>query len=265
MIGAGLALVGCSVAFGWWLSDTMRVQGEDLVNRDAAAAAVAEMGERLERGDVSPGEPKRLLERLLVLGQEAEAIALLERMADRRPLQDDLRIMLAELRRSQKDAAGAERELRLILNRSPDHLEALQLITLVQLEQEEGAEAEARLRRAMKRREKGTRMPVGLLLADLLTRLGREGDAETIYRQLSQEQPNDVRPYLARAISLHDRGKVAEARRELEKARALEQTEQKALIDGLATSWGLEDLRRGGTRGAKEAPEASAASGGADG
>lgn len=71
------------------------------------------------------------------LDRRAEAIAVLEPMADREPDRWSLRLMLAELRRDQGDGAGAERELRQILNRSPNQVDALQLLTLIRLERGE--------------------------------------------------------------------------------------------------------------------------------
>jgi predicted Zn-dependent protease len=103
---------------------------------------------RDEALQATPQERQRLLELLVGLERQPEAIALLEKLADREPQQWSLRLMLAELRRDQGDRRGAERELRQILHQRPTQMEALQLMALVLLEQGKGAEAEALIKAA---------------------------------------------------------------------------------------------------------------------
>lgn len=113
-----LLLVG---GLGWLIRGTLREQ-RDLRN-DAAAGRVERdaLRQRIMAGDLSEAEQYALLDRLLILGSLDEALLLLEHMADRLPSGTSLRLMLTELRRTQQDPNGAERELRLILNRSPAH------------------------------------------------------------------------------------------------------------------------------------------------
>ena len=83
---------------------------------------------------------QQLVQVLLALGDQKQATVLLEQMADQQPEQWQLRLLLAELRRNGNDRAGAEREVRQLLNLSPDRIEALQLMTLLQLEQGRGSQ-----------------------------------------------------------------------------------------------------------------------------
>jgi len=71
--------------------------------------------EDLSSGKATASQQQRLLELLLALQKNAEATALLERMADQQPDRWPLRLMLAELRRDQNDRKGAEREVRQLL------------------------------------------------------------------------------------------------------------------------------------------------------
>jgi len=250
-----LLLVG---GLGWLISGTLR---EQRALRDDAAVGQAErdaLRQRIMVGDLSEAEQYALLDQLFTLGSLDEALLLLEHMADRLPSDTSLRLMLAELRRThQQDPNSAERELRLILNRSPAHLEALQMLTLVQLEQNKGDKAEKRLRQVMKQLGEGKRMEVGFILAELLGRQGNHGEARDLLRSLAKERPEDVRPHLARALSAVERGLTTKALAELESARKVGGPELQPLIDSLAASWSLDALRSNGSGVADDDPDPS--------
>jgi tetratricopeptide (TPR) repeat protein len=220
--------------------------------------------QRLEREEASDGERQRLLELLVALDRKREAILLLEPMADREPDRWALRLMLAELRRDQNDRAGAERELRMILSRQRDQVEALQLMTLLQLEQGRGAEAEASVRSAFAGATapqlKAEAMGVGLLLAELQLKRGRSGEAEATYRRLAELFAEDQRPLLGLALLRHGKGDGRGAQEALAQARLRSAgTEPDPRLDRLATSWGLAPLRApaagGSTKPAPTAPQ----------
>ncbi|WP_191964903.1 tetratricopeptide repeat protein [Synechococcus sp. RSCCF101] len=243
----GLALLAVLLAagLGWELSGALRQRRPEPAQDSTGDAERDLLRSRIMAGDLSEAEQYELLDRLLLLGSMPEALMLLEQMADRRSEDPGLRLMLAELRRTQNDPEGAERELRLILHRTPAHLEALQMLTLVQLEQDRAPEAEQRLREVMRQLGAGERMEVGLMLAELLGRQERHQEARAVLRMLAGEQPGDVRPHLARALSVMDQGNTAAALAELETARAVAGSELQPLIDGLAASWSLEAMRDG--------------------
>jgi len=79
-------------------------------------------------------------------------------------------------------------------------------------------------------------MEVGLILAELLGRQGNHDEARDLLRGLAKEQPEDVRPHLASALSAIERDLTTEALAELESARELGGPKLQPLIDSLAAS-----------------------------
>jgi tetratricopeptide (TPR) repeat protein len=192
---------------------------------------------------------QRLLELLVGLDRKAEALDLLEELADREPQQWSLRLMLAELRRDLGDRRGAERELRQILHQRPTQIEALQLMSLVLLEQGRGSAAEALIKTlysaSLKPPVQAAAMAQGLLLAEVQQRRERPTAAETTYRQLQVAFPSDQRPSLGLALLRRQEGNLKGALEALDQARQQGGPDDanKATLDRLAASWRLKALR----------------------
>ena len=257
------ALVTASLAAGWWLGQRNGHSGHER-SRVALERQVDQLEARLAAGSASPADRQRLLELLLALGEQRQATTLLEQMADQQPERWQLRLLLAELRRNGNDRSGAERELRQLLNLNPGRIEALQLMTLLQLEQGRGAEAEASVRSAFAGATapqlKAEAMGVGLLLAELQLKRGRSGEAEATYRRLAELFAEDQRPLLGLALLRHGKGDGRGAQEALAQARLRSAgTEPDPRLDRLATSWGLAPLRApaagGSTKPAPTAPQ----------
>lgn len=242
------AVAAVSLTAGWWLGQ--RSLGSRAV--DASRLELEKQATRLlaevSQVQASEAQQQRLLQLLLNLDDKAEATVLLERMADQQPGRWGLRLMLAELRREQKDLSGAEREVRQLLNLKPDRIEALQLMALLQLEQGRGMEAEALLSKAHQQasQKKGSTkaLSTGLLLADLRQRRGQSAAADGLYRQLTLDHPEDPRPLLAQAMLRQQQGKTNEALNLLDRARRLKPNQSDSRLDDVAAAWGLEPLRR---------------------
>ncbi|HYP04461.1 MAG TPA: tetratricopeptide repeat protein, partial [Cyanobium sp.] len=206
-----VALTLSALAGGWWVG---RRQASLAVREDPKRVLltkeVARLRLRLDREEASEADKQRLLELLVALDGKAEAIALLEPMADREPERWSLRLMLAELRRDQNDRSGAERELRQILSRQPTQVEALQLMALLKLEQGKSSEAEKQVKVAFSAATavevKPEALGVGLLLAELQQKRGQPAQAEATYQQLVAAFPLDQRPLLALALLRHGQG-----------------------------------------------------------
>ncbi len=213
---------------------------------------LAQLLSRQDKGEASAAEQQRLLELLLGLDRQSEAIPLLERLADQDPKRWQLRLLLAELRRDQNDRPGAERELRQLLNARPDQIEALQLMALIQLETGRTAEAQGQLEAALKRASEPTAkpesVPIGLLLAQVLQRSGQAAKADAQLVDLASRFASDPRPLLARALLQHERGDLAAAQKTLVEARN-RQSEAKVQdqIDRVAAAWGLASLKGPGS------------------
>lgn len=247
---AGLGVL-LAAAAGWWLGQQQQQQRLSASQAPTLqwTAEASRLQGRLDRQQASPAEKQRLLELLIGLHHKDQAIALLEPMADREPERWSLRLLLAELRRDQRDPVGAERELRMILSRQPDQVEALQLMTLLKLEQGHGGEAEAAVSKAYRNASQTERKPeaigLGLLLAELQQRRGQNLQAQATYSQLAARFPDDRRPLLGLALLHHQLGQTHAAQEALAAARQRSPEPEKAdpVLDNLAASWGLEPLR----------------------
>ncbi len=247
---AAAVLCLLAMAGGWWLGSRPGWGPHRQDPRQAELSArAADLRTKLERQEATPAERQRLLELLVGLGRQDEAIALLEPMADREPERWPLRLMLAELRRGRNDREGAARELRQILSRHPYRVEALQLLSLIQLEQGRGADAETGVRKAyeaLARPEaRPEALPVGLLLAEIRERRGSIAQAAATYRELAAAFPTDQRPLLGLALLRHGAGDRSGAMEALNEARQRSQDPGKPdpLLDAIAASWGMEPLR----------------------
>lgn len=246
-----LAVMIASVGVGWWLGQRQSPRPAPVdPRRQALTREVGVLRERVKALRDSPGDQQRLLELLVGLDRKGEAVELLEGWADREPERWSLRLMLAELRRDQGDRRGAERELRQILHQRPGRIEALQLMSLVLLEQGRGLEAEALVKAAYEAQGMPpTRVEAlgpGLLLAEVRQRRGRSAAAEATYRELQGAFPGDQRPYLGMALLRHDRGNLTGALEALDQARQRGRPDSanRVALDQLAARWRLKALRQ---------------------
>ncbi|APD49057.1 tetratricopeptide repeat protein [Synechococcus sp. CS-602] len=262
--GSALLLALAALSAGWWLGQRgFGMAGADRSEQEALKQ-VNLLQEDLSSGKATASQQQRLLELLLALQKNAEATALLERMADQQPDRWPLRLMLAELRRDQNDRKGAEREVRQLLNIKPDRIEALQLMALLQFEQGRGEQAQSQLEAAHKAASKSTQqaepaqqakaLQVGLLLADLLQRRGKQQEADQLYRKLAKDHPNSMEPSLALALLSHERGQTQAALNLLAEARKRLPDPQDPRLDQVAASWGLAPLREAANGQAPRAP-----------
>jgi hypothetical protein len=258
---AAAGAIAVALAGGWWLGQRQAGAGPGLdPGQTTLQREASELRKRHDRGLASDAELQRLLELLVALDRQGEAITLLEPMADREPDRWSLRLMLAELRRDRGDRLGAERELRMILSRKPDQVEALQLITLLKLEQGRAGEAEAQVKAAFQKASQPEMqeeaMGVGLLLAELQQKRGQPGPATDTYNRLAAGFPQDQRPLLGLALLRHNSGDLRGAQEALAQARqrSPEPDKPDERLDKLAASWGLEPFRAPAAAGRKPEP-----------
>jgi len=241
-------VAGCAWA-GWGLGQRLgdprgSAQGQLQLQ---VQTEVGQLQGRLGRGTATAKDRQRLLSLLLGLGRQAEAIALLEQMADQESGRWPLRLLLADLRRNANDRSGAERELRQILNQDPGQVEALKRMALLQLEQGRGSEARTQLQGLLKQALTPTPQPqalaIGLLLADLMQRQGDLPAAAQLHQQLSEQFPRDARPWLALALVRQEQGDGQASQRAVVQARSRLGGQGAQRLDQVAVSWGLADLR----------------------
>lgn len=257
-----IALVGGSLAGGWWLGQHSR--GTQSNSSQAAVERQAnQLRQRLAEGTASEAEQQRLVQLLLVLNQQEEATVLLEQLADQQPKRWQLRLLLAELHRNTNNRSAAERELRQLLNLSPERIEALQLMTLLQLEQGRGIEAQAQLKAQIEKASKPALqpqvLPLGLLLGDLQQRMGQNAAAGATYTKLATDFPRDPRPLLALALLRQEQGDAKAAQEALAQARNRQPGSKDKRLDRVAASWGINNLRQAKPGAFKEpSPETTA-------
>lgn len=248
LITAAIGVAGLCLAGGWWLGQLQRPKpAVDTRAEPALQRQADQLLARLERGETSPAEQRRLLELLVGLDRRQEATTVLERLADQQPERWSLRLLLAELRRDLNDRTGAEREVRQLLNRRPEQVEGLQLMALLQLETGRGALAtkqlQSSLERARKPKLRPEALPIGLLLANVQHRQGQMAPAEAVLRQLVSDFPADQRPLLALALIQQERGNTQAAQQSLATARARRPDQPDPRLDAVAAAWGLAPLR----------------------
>jgi tetratricopeptide (TPR) repeat protein len=234
---------------GWWLGRQQGGAAPDDGPRSGLVQEADRLRGKVARGEAQDHERQRFLELLVALNRKGEAIAVLEPLADQAPDRWSLRLMLAELRRDQGDRAGAERELRQILNRQSDQVDALQLLSLLRIEQGQGSAAEAQVKGVyaglIRPEAKPQALGVGLLLAELQQKRGEAPAAETTYQELAVAFPSDQRPLIGLALLRHSRGNGSGALDALQQARRRSPNPEQPdpRLDALAASWGLEKLR----------------------
>ena len=245
-----VVLVLASSAAGWWLGQRNGLAGGTR-SRSLLESQAEQLQTRVNSGGASDADRQRLLELLLALGQQQQATQLLEQMADQQPERWQLRLLLAEQRRNGNDRSGAERELRQLLNLRPDRIEALQLMTLLQLEQGRGNQAQSELKALLDKASKPTPQPqaigIGLLLGDLLQRQGHKAEAAGLYARLAADFAKDARPLLALALLRQEQGDSKGAQDALAQARTRQPEQANGRLDQIAGSWGINSLRRSGT------------------
>jgi tetratricopeptide (TPR) repeat protein len=244
-LGAGaLLLAGLG---GWWFGRISPRAAAPQAPLDSLSLGRlrAPLEKRLRQGNASEAEQLQLLKLRLALDDQKGAIALLEPLSDQRPEQWNLRLLLAEMRRSQQDPSGAERELRQILNVHPLQVDALQQLTRLQLEQRRGDQAEQQLRaKLLASKGKAEALPLGLLLADLQQRRQKSAEAEVTYKQLINSHPEDPRPLLALALLHQKQGASDQAINLLREAKLHSTDAAKPMLDQVASSWAMAQLQR---------------------
>jgi tetratricopeptide (TPR) repeat protein len=245
-LAAAIALMLLAMGAGWWLgqrSGANRSTGDP--RQTILEKEINGLVQREERHESSDTDRQRLLELLVGLGRQQEAIALLEPMADREPERWSLRLMLAELRRGSGDPTGAERELRQILSRQPHQVEALELMSLLQLEQGKGNLALRQVQAAFTATTtpgiKPQALGLGLLLAEIQDRMGQAPQAKATYQKLAGAFPEDPRPMVALALLLQKSGDTPAALTALKNAKQRSGKTGSAdpVLDQLAANWSL--------------------------
>ena len=260
MLLLGLSLVSASF-LGWSLVASLSSQTSALANRADDDRRAEQLLEHLEtQGELTPTSRRTLLERLLVEGRFEDALVVLQPWRAEQPRSLKLALLSADLQRLTGDIDGALSELKQVLRLHPLDAQVLQLLLLV--EQTNGNQEQALndLQQRFNSQQPGTRLELGLLLADVQRLGGQPQAAAELYRQLASESPSDIRPPLALALLKRDEGKIEDVQMLLQEARQRRAADgvNTDLIDQLAVSWGLDAARLHPTTSTIPTPKAAA-------
>ena len=248
----GLA-IGAALGAGWWWGqqkpNTAAVSGQ----QKTLERRSEKLETKLAAGTASDDEQRQLLRLRLAMGDRAGAIKLLEPLSDQNPEQPSLRLLLADLKSQSDDNAGAEREIREVLNVQPLHPQALQDYARLQLKLGRQQEVMQQLQASAKAAKgKPESLPIGLLLADLQQSNGQSAEATATYKGLAASHPTDPRPLLALALLQHSQGQLDAARVSLQQAKLHSTPVAAGVLDQVAAGWAVGRIRQ-------QAPSANAA------
>jgi len=249
----GLA-IAAALGAGWWLGQQKQPTTAALSGQQKTLERRSEKLEsKLAAGTASDDEQRQLLQLRLALGDQAGAIKLLEPLSDQHPDQPSLRLLLADLKSQTNDNAGAEREIRQVLNVQPLHPQALQDYAQLQLKLGRQQEVMQQLTASAEAAKgKPEALPIGLLLADLQRSNGQNAEAAATYQSLVASHPTDPRPLLALALLQHSQGQLDAARVSLQQAKLHSAPVAAAVLDQVAAGWAVGRIR-------EQAPSADAA------
>lgn len=127
-------------------------------------------------------------------------------------------------------------ELKQLLGLHPLDAQVLQLLLVEQT----NGNREQPLKDLQKRfngQQPGTRLELGLLLADAQRFKGQPQAAEQLYAQLSNESPSDIRPPLALALMKRDEGEVEAVQRSYKRHAAAEVEPRMGEMPTSSTNW----------------------------
>lgn len=237
-LGGGLVV---ALGVGWLLSELMHGQSNASPSRVEVDRQVSALLSRREQGPLSAIDERRLLERLLALGRLPESIVLVEDQLTAQPKAWRWRLLLSQLELRNGNSSRAEVHLQQLNRLHPSDPDVLQALALLRLQQGRPQEAINAVQAALKTSGPSTRVPLGLLLADLQRQSGSGAAALTTYQQLSKDAPGDARPLMAQALLMQEQGKRDQALALLESARQKQvaiNADTQAL-DALAARWGL--------------------------
>ena len=262
MLLLGLSLVSASL-LGGSLAASLSSQTADLTDRTDDDLQADQLLDRLKaKGALAPETRRTLLERLLTQGRFKDALLVLQPWHAEQPRSLNLALLSADLQRLTGNTDGALSELKQLLRLHPHNVQVLQLLLLVEQAKGNGEQGIKDLQKRFNGQQPGTRLELGLLLADAQRQGGHPQAAVELYRQLASESPSDIRPPLALALLKRDEGQVEEVQALLHEARQRRAAEDGNidLIDQLAVSWGLEAARLHPTKATIPTPMAAAES-----
>ncbi len=194
----------------------------------------------LEREPENQNALRGLLQVKLQQGDLEGAIAPLERLAQLNPQDGDYLILLAQAKQQVKDYTGAALAYRPLLDSDPSNMRALKgmvdLLLLQNRSQDAIAMVQNSFAKAVEAKSQQEELTsLQLILAEIYGEQKRFEDAIAVYDQTMKTNPEDFRPFLAKALVLEEQGKGAEAKSLFKQATSLAPIQYKEQIKVLAS------------------------------
>ncbi len=166
----------------------------------------------------------------------------LEKLARLNPQKSEYGVLLAQAKQQIGDQEGAAQTYRTILTAKPTDLKALQGMVSLQLNQKRPEAAIGLLEQSLTAAKRANTIQPGsgdviaiqILLGNVYAFQKQELQAIAVYDQAINQDPQDFRPVLAKAMLFKQQGKLAEAKPLFDKARALAPAEYKDEINKVA-------------------------------
>lgn len=166
----------------------------------------------------------------------------LEKLARLNPQKSEYGVLLAQAKQQIGDQEGAAQTYRTILTAKPTDLKALQGMVSLQLNQKRPEAAIGLLEQSLTAAKSANTIQPGsgdviaiqILLGNVYAFQKQELQAIAVYDQAINQDPQDFRPVLAKAMLFKQQGKLAEAKPLFDKARALAPAEYKDEINKVA-------------------------------
>ncbi|MGJ3245992.1 MAG: tetratricopeptide repeat protein [Elainellaceae cyanobacterium] len=185
--------------------------------------------------------------------QDLEAtIPLLEKLVELRPEQTEYAVLLAQTKQQAGDREGAAQIYRDVLSSNPGDMNALQGLVVLLLQQERPEAAIGLLEDTLRNADEVNQIQpnsldvtsVQLLLGRVYVEIGRDAEAIALYDDAIQNDPQDFRPVLSKALILQTQGRNDEADPLFARAESLAPAQYKDEIKRIASG---EDPTAGGT------------------
>ena len=202
----GLSLVSASF-LGWSIAASLTSQTTASANRTD------------EDLQVEPHTRRTLLDILLAQSRFEDALLVLQPWLAEQPRSLNLALLSADLHRLTGNTDAALTELKRLLRLHPVDAQVLQLLVLVEQTNGNGKKALQDLQKRFSDQPPGSRLELGLLVADVQRQDGQPQAAAKMYAQLAAESPTDSRPQLALALLKRDQGQVQEVQALLQQTR----------------------------------------------
>lgn len=166
----------------------------------------------------------------------------LEKLARLNPQKSEYGVLVAQAKQQIGDQEGAAQTYRTILTAKPTDLKALQGMVSLQLNQKRPEAAIGLLEQSLTAAKSANTIQPGsgdviaiqILLGNVYAFQKQELQAIAVYDQAINQDPQDFRPVLAKAMLFKQQGKLAEAKPLFDKARALAPAEYKDEINKVA-------------------------------